>query len=220
MLQIDYLEIPKEKWSLKCPYPMQPEGITVHNSATNASAMSLISYMIRNDLSTSFHFAVDETRAVQGLPINRNGWHAGDGTNGRGNRRTIAIEIGRDTGGKATFLKAEENAILLIVKLMKEFNWGLDRIYNHQQFSSYKKYCPHRTFDLGWDRFLKKIEIALKESEQPKIPDWAAGAVAWNIERKISDGTRLDEPCTRLEQLVFNKRLYDAVIGDLKRSTP
>ena len=41
--------MPENKYSIKCPYSMVPEGITVHNTANDASAMAEISYMIRND---------------------------------------------------------------------------------------------------------------------------------------------------------------------------
>ena len=35
--------------------------------------------MIRNDNEVSFHFAVDDKEVVQGIPLDRNAWHAGDG---------------------------------------------------------------------------------------------------------------------------------------------
>ena len=69
--------VPKSKYSIKCPYEMVPIGITVHNTANDASARNEISYMISNDNEVSFHYAVDDKEAVQGLPLNRNGWHAG-----------------------------------------------------------------------------------------------------------------------------------------------
>jgi N-acetylmuramoyl-L-alanine amidase len=35
--------------------------------------------MIRNDNKVSFHYAIDDIEIVQGIPENRNAWHAGDG---------------------------------------------------------------------------------------------------------------------------------------------
>ena len=50
-----------------------------HNTANDATARNEISYMTNNDYETSFHYAVDDKEIVQGLPENRNGWHASDG---------------------------------------------------------------------------------------------------------------------------------------------
>lgn len=46
-----------------------------------------------NDSSTSYHIAVDDKEAIQAIPFNRNAFHAGDGGNGTGNRKYIAVEI-------------------------------------------------------------------------------------------------------------------------------
>ena len=70
--------MPQDKYSIKCPYSMKPEGITIHNTANDASAMSEISYMIRNNMKVSFNEAIDDYRVVQGIEHNRNAWHAGD----------------------------------------------------------------------------------------------------------------------------------------------
>ena len=112
--------VPESKWGIKCPYEMTPKGITVHNTANDASARNEIAYMTNNDYETSFHYAVDDKEAVQGLPLDRNGWHASDG-NGPGNRTTIAIEICYSKSGGERFDKAEENAAELIASLCKEY---------------------------------------------------------------------------------------------------
>lgn len=147
------------KYALKCPNPMTPIGICVHNTANDASAKNEISYMIGNTSSTSFHIAVDDVEAVQGLPLDRNGWHAGDGSNGVGNRQYIGIEICYSKSGGEKFDKAEENAAELIAQLLKQNGWGVERVKKHQDFSG--KYCPHRTLDRGWDRFLNMIKAKL-----------------------------------------------------------
>lgn len=41
---------------------------------------------------------LDGYRVVQGIPENRNTWHAGDGRNGKGNRNKISAEICHSTG--------------------------------------------------------------------------------------------------------------------------
>ena len=76
MVKIIQKLVPQSKYSIKCPYEMIPEGITVHNTANDASALNEIAYMTNNNYEISYHFAVDDIQAVQGLPLNRNGWHA------------------------------------------------------------------------------------------------------------------------------------------------
>lgn len=75
-MQITNVICPTSKYSIKCPYPMTPEYITIHNTANDASAMSEISYMLGNNMKTSFHAAIDNERVVTGLPFDRNGYHA------------------------------------------------------------------------------------------------------------------------------------------------
>ena len=144
------------KYNVKCPYSMNAEGITVHNTANNASAKNEINYMISNNNSTSFHYAVDDIEIIQGVPENRNAWHAGDGGNGKGNRKYIGVEICYSTGDKSKFEKAQQNAAEFIAYKLKEKGWGIDRVKPHKEFSG--KHCPHRTLDeYGWDYFLNLV---------------------------------------------------------------
>ena len=165
---ITKVNCPANKIAIKCPYSMVPEGITVHNTANDASAMSEISYMLGNNNYNSFHYAVDDYRAVQGLELNRNGFHASDGANGFGNRKTIGIEICYSKSGGERFLKAEENAAELIAGLLKNYGWGIEKVKRHHDYDPWGKYCPHRTMDLGWDRFLKMISDKLEDKPTPQ----------------------------------------------------
>lgn len=154
----------EDKYGLKCPYAMTPELIVIHNTANDASAKNEIAYMKSNNNSTSFHFAVDDVEVRQGIPLNRNTWHAGDGGNGNGNRCGISIEICYSKSGGAKFDKAEDNAAKFVAELLKEREWGINRVKKHQDFSG--KYCPHRTLDLGWDRFLNKVKGYMYEEKK------------------------------------------------------
>ncbi len=138
---------------------MVPEFIIVHNTANDASAENEIAYMRRNANTVSFHYAVDDIEAVQGIEENRNSWNAGDGRNGRGNRKGIAIEICYSKSGGERFEKAEQNAVELIVSILQRYGWGIEQVKKHQDFAN--KYCPHRTLDLGWERFLDMIRAKL-----------------------------------------------------------
>ena len=163
MVNIRQNLVDESKYSIKCPYDMDPGFIVVHNTANDASANNEIEYMKSNDNKVSFHYAVDDIEIVQGVLENRNAWHAGDGGEGQGNRKGIAIEICYSKSGGEKFDKAEENAVEFIASKLKEKGWGIDKVKKHQDFAN--KYCPHRTLDLGWDRFLNKIRSYLGEEQ-------------------------------------------------------
>ena len=166
-MQITNVRCPESKYAIKCPYTMKPEYITVHNTYNDASAMSEVSYMIGNGNKTSFHAAVDDYRIVTGIPFNRSTFNAGDGRTGTGNRKTISIEICYSKSGGKRFTEAEKLAAEYIAYLLKKYGWGIERVKKHQDWSG--KYCPHRTLNLGWKRFLKMIKKHLKtQTEKPK----------------------------------------------------
>lgn len=152
---ITKVNCPENKYDIKCPYTMNPQFLIVHNTANDASAMAEISYMLGNNNTVSYHYAVDDKSIVQGIDENRNTWNCGDGTNGNGNRNGISMEICYSKSGGDRFAKAEDNAVELIVDILKRYGWGIEQVKKHQDFNG--KYCPHRTLDLGWDRFLDKI---------------------------------------------------------------
>lgn len=154
--------VSSSKYGVKCPYAMNPTRIVVHNTANDASAANEISYMIRNDNEVSFHFAVDDKEVIQGIPLDRNAWHAGDGGSGTGNRYGISIEICYSKSGGERFIKAEKLAAKFIAQLLKERGWGIDKVTKHQDYSG--KYCPHRTLDMGWQRFLNMVSAELGTS--------------------------------------------------------
>lgn len=158
--------IPEDMYEYKSPYYMGPIGVTIHNTANDVPAINEAK-CLQNDPSEerSFHFAVDDCEVVQILPLNRTAWHAGDGQ-GDGNMRTIAIEICYSKSGGERFEKAEQNAARLLALLSyfifrKEVK---EVAYTHQHWSG--KYCPHRTLDLGLERFLNMAEDFYKEIEQ------------------------------------------------------
>lgn len=166
MVEIVKRLVPESKWDIKCPYSMTPTRIVVHNTANDASAINEIAYMTNNDYETSFHYAVDDRMIVQGIEENRNAWHASDG-NGKGNREGIAIEICYSKSGGDRFIKAEQNAVDLIVDILKRYGWSVNKVTKHQDYTN--KYCPHRTLDMGWDRFIKMIEDKLNSSQSTSI---------------------------------------------------
>ncbi|MGE7988971.1 peptidoglycan recognition protein family protein [Lysinibacillus fusiformis] len=171
--------LPSSKYSIKAPYTMAPQYITVHNTANDAPAANEISYMIGNNNQVSYHVAVDDKEVIQAVPFNRNAWHCGDGGGStdpnalkKGNRLSIGIEICYSKSGGVRYGVAEENAVQYIAKLLKQNGWGIERVKKHQDWNG--KYCPHRILaEDRWNSFLKRIEGAMKtnESKQQIVED-------------------------------------------------
>lgn len=155
MVEIRHNLVDGNKWGVKCPYEMKPKYVVIHNTDNDASAENEVAYMRRNDNEVSFHYAVDDKEIVQGILEDRNAWHAGDGGKGQGNRYGIAIEICYSKSGGAKFEAAEKNAAELAASILKCYGWGIDRLKKHQDFNG--KYCPRRTLDLGWQRFVDMV---------------------------------------------------------------
>lgn len=146
-MEIKRMLVPASRYSVLCPYEMDPTEITFHNTYNDAPAINERNNVANNSTGTSFHIAVDDKEAIQLIPFNRNAWHAGDGTNGRGNRHSIGVEICYSLSGGDRYRKAELNAIQVIRQLMDQFNIPIERVKTHQERNG--KYCPHRMLDEG-----------------------------------------------------------------------
>lgn len=147
------------KYSIKCPYAMTPKYVTVHNTdnPNAAPAKSEVDYMISNDNQVSFHVAVDDVEAIQGIPFNRNAWASGDGANGNGNRNSIHVEICKNKLGASSpiFKKAETNAVEVCTQLLKQYGLGIDRLKSHKDWSG--KNCPSTTNFADFKARVKKV---------------------------------------------------------------
>ncbi|MEA4861742.1 MAG: N-acetylmuramoyl-L-alanine amidase family protein [Victivallaceae bacterium] len=148
-------------------YEAAPEikYVTIHNTAEPYSAMQERTRVnTRTSSATSFQFAVDEKEAVQILPDQTHGWHAGDG-HGEGNMKSIGIEICRSQCiGDDGFLYegAEANAVKLAAYLLKKYHLTTSDLRMHWDWTG--KHCPHRILDAGsWNQFKARVDEALKE---------------------------------------------------------
>ena len=159
--------LPANKYSIKAPHAMKAEYITVHNTANDASAKNEANYMLSNNNQVSYHVAIDDVEVVEMIPFSRNAWHAGDGANGAGNRKSIGIEICYSKSGGNQYKKAEENAIEYIAHALVELGLKPDRVRYHKQWSG--KNCPHRIIAEGReDSFKAAIEKRYDELKNPK----------------------------------------------------
>lgn len=157
--------VSSNKYNIKCPYTMDPIGIAIHNTYNDASAKNEISYMKSNNNKVSYHIAVDDKEAIQGLPLNRSAYACGDG-NGEGNRKHISIEICYSKSGGTRFTNAEKLAAKVVSELLKKYGWGINRVKAHRDFA--KKNCPHRT---NMSEFKKLVEKELNGSSTSNTPN-------------------------------------------------
>lgn len=172
------------KYSIKCPYERTPQFYVVHNTYNDAAASNEVAYMIKNDNKVSFHYAIDDVEVVQGLLENRSAFASGDGGKGQGNLYGIHVEICYSKSGGDRFNKAEQNAAKFIADGLKAHGWGIDKVKKHQDFAN--KYCPHRTLDMGWQRFLNMVQANLDGNQtvvtptpQPSQPVKPSGYDEW-----------------------------------------
>lgn len=175
MVKVVNVTLPSSKRNLKAPYSMVPKGYTIHNTYNDATAANEIKYMHSNNNATSYHVAIDDVQAVQGVPFDRNTWHAGDGKNGYGNRNHISVEICYSKSGGGKYDKAEDNAINYLAKGLHSRGWGVDKVKKHQDWSG--KNCPHRILarTRGWALFLEEVQKELNrlkgtEGSKPVTP--------------------------------------------------
>ncbi len=175
-MQITNVICPTSKYSVKCPDVTTKDGICVHNTANDASAMAEVSYMLGNNNKVSFHAAVDNERVVTGLPFDRSCYAAGDGRYGSGNAHKINIEICYSKSGGQKFEEAENLAACYIAYLLKQYGWGIEKVSKHQDYSG--KYCPHRTLDMGWERFLNKVreQLGIQTNPVEDNKDYSGGS--------------------------------------------
>ena len=196
-MQITNVICPESKYPTKCPDITEKDGICIHNTANDASAMSEISYMLGRPEKVSFHAAVDNYRIVTGLPFERSCYAAGDGRYGKGNAHKINIEICYSKSGGEQFEEAEKLAAEYTAYLLKQYDWGIDKVKKHQDFAN--KYCPHRTLDMGWQRFLDMVSSYLedKPKNDEKIESGSDEPVKTYQNGSTTEVVYADTACTK-----------------------
>ena len=146
--------IPKSYDKARPGFPMKAEYITVHNTANpGATARQNADYVVNQNGYKSWHFTVGNGEIYQHLPINEVGWHAGDGEEGEGNRKSIGIEIAEVYG-------ADRTAVKFIAELLKTLNISIDKVVPHRNWSG--KNCP-RLILPHWDSFITDIKKEMGE---------------------------------------------------------
>lgn len=191
-------------------YAMKPLYITIHDTANKskgAGAEMHNRYVHSVAPNPSWHFSVDDKVIYQHLPLTENGWHAGDGTNGTGNRKSIGIEICENSDGNRA--KAEANAAWLVAKLVREVKTLKPFpacMKQHYDWSG--KNCPAqiRGRKNGWKNFLAAVEKELNPPK-PATPATKLPAVDRAIAIEVA-GKTADEPGYLINNATYVRAAY------------
>lgn len=148
--------------------PMTARWITVHETANtapgaNAEAHRRFAHAGGGPEGVSFHFVVDDKEVIQLLPLTENGWHAGDGYNGEGNRASVGIETCVNADGN--WERTLANLVKLLAALCRYLGLGVDRIVQHNHWSG--KDCPKKIRSEGrWNEILQRVAAELGATPQ------------------------------------------------------
>lgn len=140
-----------------------PEYITIHSTGNPRSTAQNERAWLTNPRNTSvvgYHVVIDEKEAIEVMPLNEVAWHAGDGRQGVGNRKSIGVEI-VESGDRDKVL---ENAIKVVANLLNKIDLDADRLRMHSDWSG--KNCPRILIDPKfkksknhtWEWFLEEIK--------------------------------------------------------------
>ena len=167
-MQMKLQIIPKSRKQQRPGIAMTPLFLTIHSTGNpKSTAQNEADYVCKNSTrQASFHFVCDDKQIIQVLPMNEVAWHAGDGGNGTGNRKSIGIEICESGDRKA----AVDHAIWLTKKLMAEFNIQPGNVFQHHHWTG--KNCPRILRDnkyikdyIDWKYFMARI----REQEEDEM---------------------------------------------------
>lgn len=176
--------IPASQTMQRPGYAMAPASTTWHdtgNPGARTNAESHARWMAAgcpdangNPTYTSWHFTVDDGRAIQHIPLNEVAWHAGDGSNGPGNRTSIAIEecVNSDRNAAKTRANAAELHAFLIRELKLQ-GGTVNGCVQHNYWSG--KNCPEVIRNAGlWPEMQRQMTARLGST--PTTPVYAEAA--------------------------------------------
>lgn len=169
---------------------MSATTITIHNTGNPSSTAANERAWLTNpsnDRTASYHIVVDEREVIECLPLNESAWHSGDGSGSKsGNRTSIGIEICES----GNYAKTLDNAVALVVRLLKERGWGVDRLRRHWDWSG--KVCPRLMYDggkwSGWTDFKNRVALELAGKDAERVDKVNVTVYGKNIE----DGLLVD----------------------------
>jgi N-acetylmuramoyl-L-alanine amidase len=180
--------VPKGTHGRKVVRPMTPRYITIHSTqnwtaGAERHSLALKRGALRSPKSRTgnrigyliWHYTVDDSVAIQHMPVTEQGEHAD--FDGPGNRLSIGIEMCEHRGNNrdATI----ERTAKLTAKLMHERGIPLSRVVPHYHWprrgkKPANKDCPHFLLDNGrpgtkWRWFLGRVDHHYKRAYQQTV---------------------------------------------------
>ena len=200
--------IPESNKTSRPGYPLDFEYITVHgteNQSKGAGARMHTEYIDNSTAYVSWHFTVGDTLIFQELPTIECAWHAGDGRDGPGNRKSVSIEICENLDG--SWNVAKYNAVKLIVLLLLIKGKPPGIVVPHKKWSG--KYCPRKILNEGWAGFINLVEkeYAAAISHQNQVSSWARQAWDKAFIKGVNDGKDPKVQVTEEQLMVFFDRM-------------
>lgn len=146
-------------------------GVTIHetaNTSPGAGALNHAKYLQNSgkENSVSWHYAVDDALITRSVPEKERAWHAGDGRNGNGNCKTIAIEIcvNPESDYDTAVRNAAELAADVLVRNGIDNAWA--GLFTHSDWM--KKSCPYNILkDSAWEKFNNTVQHFI-DKKKPK----------------------------------------------------
>ncbi len=137
------------------PDARKVDYITIHetgNTNKGADADTHAVYLDSTVDKISWHYTVDDKKAVQHIPDGETAWHSGTTA---GNRTSIGIEICVNSDGD--FEAALKNAAELVRSLLATHGLTIDRVVQHNHWNG--KNCPQTIRESGrWNEFLSMVQ--------------------------------------------------------------
>jgi len=177
------------------------------------SIQGLKSYYERKNWWAGPHLFIADDGIWLFTPMRKNGIHAG-----KGNWRSIGIEVVGDYDSKKWDGETKENTLFVIKALQEKLKINNEYVKFHRDYS--RKSCPGHAITKEWlfkelVTFDKPKEV-VKPPSTAKTPEWAKKDVAWHKRNKIISQFK-KEGMDRFEIAVATRRLYDLLFKRLKK---
>ena len=214
-INVNYLEAhPTNMWNRN---GMKIEYIVVHYVGAVSTAKNNADYLHRDaNLGWSAHYFVDEESIWQSVPLNMSAGHCGvDYSGGKApywgkvqEQNSIGIEMCCKMDKEGLWYiepKTVDKTVELVKYLMETQNIPAANVLRH--FDVCWKTCPEPWVrdQNQWYDFKKRLEVKPVET-------WEDIAIRKAKEYAISDGSRPEETCTRVEAMAMAERAADYAV--------
>jgi len=161
-----------------------PTTLTIHNTGNPSSTAANERAWLDNPTNVnspnfaSWHYVVDGTEVILAIPENELAFHAKNG-----NRTSIGIEICEIPG-------SYENGVKLVAFLLKKYNWGVDRLRTHRDWT--RKNCPRLILPI-WPKFVNDVQQELTRLNNEEVRYVRSPLkIELNNEQRTFDGVVVD----------------------------